>query len=67
LEWLFGSKGGLTLLVLTRKPGEKVIIDRDIVVTIVAVRGNKVRVGIEAPKDKVILREEISDEPEGSD
>ena len=48
------------MLVLSRKPGEKVVIGNGITVTVVAVAGNKVRVGIEAPDRVRILRGELA-------
>jgi carbon storage regulator len=47
------------MLVLTRKNGEKIVIDGDIEITVVAVRGNQVRLGIEAPKEVSVWREEL--------
>jgi len=47
------------MLILTRRVGEKVMIDDDIVVSVLAVKGNQVRIGIEAPNDVNIHREEI--------
>ena len=47
------------MLVLPRKIGESIIIDGCITVTIVAVNGNKVRLGISAPPDVTVDREEI--------
>ena len=47
------------MLVLSRLKDEKIIIGENIVVTIVEVRGNKVRIGIEAPRDVRVLREEL--------
>jgi carbon storage regulator len=47
------------MLVLTRKIGEEIIIDNHIRVTVVAVNGEKVRIGITAPKDVVVDRQEI--------
>jgi carbon storage regulator len=47
------------MLVLTRKPGEKLIIGNGITVTLVAVRGGRVRLGIEAPGDVSVLRSEL--------
>lgn len=47
------------MLVLTRKAGESVIIQDNIKITIAAVRGSQVRIGIEAPKDISVHREEI--------
>ena len=47
------------MLVLTRKIGEVITIDNNIKVQIVQIRGQQVRVGIEAPRDKKIQREEL--------
>jgi carbon storage regulator len=47
------------MLVLSRKPGQSIIIDGAIRVTIVAVDGDRVRVGIEAPASVDILRAEL--------
>lgn len=47
------------MLVLTRKPGQSIKIGGDIEVKIVGVENNQIRIGIEAPKDIKILREEI--------
>jgi carbon storage regulator len=48
------------MLVLTRKPGEKIVVDGGIVVTVLEVRGNKVRLGIEAPSDVTVHRGEVA-------
>lgn len=47
------------MLVLTRKPGERVLIGDDIVVTILDTRGDGVRIGFEAPPGVKIHREEV--------
>ncbi len=47
------------MLVLTRKPGERVLIGDDIVVTIIESRGDGVRIGIDAPRGVRIHREEV--------
>jgi carbon storage regulator len=47
------------MLVLSRKVGERVRIGEDIVVTIVDIRGDKVRLGFEAPDDIPIVRTEL--------
>lgn len=47
------------MLVLTRKLNESLVIDGDIVVTVVEVRGNRVKLGIEAPAGVGVFREEI--------
>jgi carbon storage regulator len=49
------------MLVLSRKKNEKIIINESIVITVVDVRGDRVRIGIEAPRDIPIHREEIHD------
>ena len=55
------------MLVLSRKKNESVIIDDNIQVTIVEVRGDKVRLGIDAPKDIPVHREEIADKIEAKE
>lgn len=47
------------MLILTRKPGESLYIGDEIKVTIVEIKGNQIRVGIEAPVNLRIYREEI--------
>ncbi|MFA6687628.1 MAG: carbon storage regulator CsrA [Desulfuromonas sp.] len=50
------------MLILTRKVGEGIIIGDDIKLTIVETKGGNVRIGIDAPKDKKIYRQELYDE-----
>ncbi|WP_294616076.1 carbon storage regulator CsrA [uncultured Gilliamella sp.] len=47
------------MLILTRRVGETLIIGDDVVITILGVKGNQVRIGINAPKEVSIHREEI--------
>jgi carbon storage regulator len=47
------------MLVLTRKPGEKINIGSGITITVVEVKGNKIRLGIDAPEDVPIYRAEL--------
>lgn len=47
------------MLVLSRKERESVIVGNDVRVTVVAIRGDKVRLGFEAPSSVVIHREEV--------
>lgn len=49
------------MLVLSRKKGERIVIGRDIVVTIVEVRGDRVRLAFDAPPHISIHRQEIHD------
>ena len=48
------------MLVLSRKVGESIVIDGHIKVTVVEIRGDKIRLGIEAPRDIAVWREEIA-------
>jgi len=47
------------MLVLSRHLNESIVIDDDIIITIVDIRGDKVRLGIEAPLNKPVLRREV--------
>lgn len=47
------------MLVLTRKPGETLLIGDDVKVVVLGVRGNLVRVGIDAPKSVPVHRQEV--------
>ena len=50
------------MLVLTRRPGESIMIGDDVVVTVLDVRGDVVRVGIKAPRHVQVHREEVYQE-----
>ena len=47
------------MLILTRRVGETVMIGDDVTITVLGVKGNQVRVGINAPKHVAVHREEI--------
>jgi carbon storage regulator len=47
------------MLILTRKLGESIAIDDNIRITVVALKGNQVKLGIDAPADTTIYREEL--------
>jgi len=49
------------MLILTRKVGETLMIGDEVNITVLEVRGNQVRSGINAPKDVAVHREEIYD------
>jgi carbon storage regulator len=58
------------MLILTRRVGETVVIGEEVTVTVLGVKGNQVRVGINAPREVAVHREEIyqriKNESEGS-
>ncbi|HEV3146016.1 MAG TPA: carbon storage regulator CsrA [Gemmataceae bacterium] len=49
------------MLVLSRKKNESIVINNDITITVVEIRGDKVRLGIVAPKDVPVHRQEVYD------
>jgi carbon storage regulator len=49
------------MLVLSRKKNESIVVDDSIVITVVEIRGDKVRLGIEAPREVAIHRSEVRD------
>lgn len=49
------------MLVLSRKKNERIVIDDDIVITVVEIRGDKVRLGVEAPETVPVHRQEVWD------
>ena len=61
------------MLILTRKIGETLMIGGDLAITVLGVKGNQVRIGVKAPKEVAVHREEIfekihhADGTDGSD
>jgi len=53
------------MLILTRRAGETVMIGNDVTITVLGVKGNQVRIGINAPKDVAVHREEIFERIQG--
>ena len=49
------------MLVLTRKPGERLVIGDNIVITVVEIKGDNIRIGIDAPREVKVYRGEIYD------
>jgi carbon storage regulator len=64
------------MLILTRRPGESIQVGEDIEISVLEIRGNQVRIGINAPAEVLVLRSELlntqapqppdSDQPESS-
>jgi carbon storage regulator len=54
------------MLILSRKPGESIVIDGRITIKIVRLEGDMVKVGIEAPRDVPVHRQEVYDEIQAS-
>jgi carbon storage regulator len=55
------------MLVLSRKKNESIVINNDITVTVVEIRGDKVRLGIVAPKEVPVHRQEVYEAIHGKD
>ena len=58
-ERLWDPSAGCSMLVLSRKKNESIVINDDIIVTVVEVRGDKVRLGIQAPREVTVHRKEV--------
>jgi carbon storage regulator len=56
---LDGPLGDVYVLILTRKVGEALMVGEEVTVTVMGIKGNQVRIGINAPKDVEVHREEI--------
>jgi carbon storage regulator len=54
------------MLVLTRKLGESIHIGNNIVLTVVHLKSNQVRIGIQAPADARVLRQELAERADGA-
>jgi carbon storage regulator len=54
-----GKQGGNPMLVLTRKSNQSIMIGDDIEVSVLAIIGEKVRIGIQAPRDIPVFRKEV--------
>jgi carbon storage regulator len=52
---------GMDMLVLSRKKNESIVINNDITIVVVEIRGDKVRLGVEAPKEVPVHRREVYD------
>jgi carbon storage regulator len=47
------------MLILTRRVGESLMIGTEVTVTVLGIKGNQVRIGVDAPKDVAVHREEV--------
>ena len=55
------------MLILTRRVGETLMIGDDVTATVLEVKGNQVRIGVNAPREVAVHREEIYDRIQGDD
>ncbi len=55
------------MLILTRRVGESLMVGDDITITVLGIKGNQVRIGVNAPKDVAVHREEIYNRIQGHD
>jgi carbon storage regulator len=53
------EQGDIEMLILTRRVGETLVIGDEVTVTVLGIKGNQVRIGVNAPKDVSVHREEI--------
>jgi len=53
------SHEGKDMLILSRRVGESLVIDQDVKVHVLGVSGNQIRIGIEAPKEVTVHRDEV--------
>ncbi len=49
------------MLILTRRIGESLMVGDEVIITVLGIRGNQVRVGVDAPKEIAVHREEVYD------
>lgn len=53
------------MLVLSRKPNESIVINGDITITLIEIRGGRIQLGIEAPREIPVVRTELVAAPKG--
>jgi carbon storage regulator len=54
---------GVPMLVLRRRQGEAIVLNTVIVIRVLSIEGDRVKLGIDAPPDVIVVREELLDEP----
>jgi carbon storage regulator len=59
--------GGMSMLILTRRVGEALMVGDETKIVVLGVKGSQIRLGINAPKDIVVHREEIYDKIHSKD
>jgi len=57
-QWMQRRQEPMDMLILTRRPTQTLTIGNDVTVTVLEIRGNRVRIGVNAPRDIAVLRVE---------
>ena len=53
------------MLILTRRVGESLLVGDDVTITVLGVKGNQIRIGVDAPRDVAVHREEVLHRSQG--
>ncbi len=60
-QWMQMRQEPMDMLILTRRPTQTLMIGSEVTVTVLEIRGNRVRLGVNAPRDTAVLRVERAD------
>jgi carbon storage regulator len=60
-QWMQMRQEAGNMLILTRRPTQSLVIGSEVTVTVLEIRGNRVRIGVNAPRDTAVLRVESAE------